>query len=849
MHKQNHIIAPMHLHDFLYESLLDKQNAPILLGTNMHTFEQLMSQDIDDNRTIEFCYVYKHLQTLQLSHLQTMITYPAFVENLLKMYIEFVKYEIDINTLPEDTIIEKEIKIIYQAMDSLNLSIHQKMNTLNHFTFTDYQAVIDYASVFEKSYFQKWNISQIELSWVENPNVFLYKAQNTRQEVEGVFQYILQKQIPVQDIQLVVLNPKYYYHIHQIAKRYNIPVSGKHFTMPSLYIQKLVSAISFIQNPNMENLLSMCNHAFFNIDTTAFVNYLKQQPCYPQDCLLNFNKLQTLENPYFRIQKLQELEQEAEQVRLQILPILEMLLSDHSYKDKIVAIFDYLLLDDILNDEQEEKVYYQAKALLEDLLKEDAPIALIIYELGKLMKNYPENNVETIHVTTLDTLLPNYPISFVLGGSQNHFPTIKEYTGIIDEHYLAKLTKFPSKASRASHYYQLAEKIYHVSNDIFFSFSCSDLQGKSYELSVEIEKRFGKDAKEWPLLQVDYQHVTSHTLSENLAEDLFLNHNKQLVGSVSSLERYQNCNYAYFIERGLKVKELETLDMDHRIMGTLQHEIVEHFVAQNRLVSKEELEAFLHPIFESLLPLFPQKENYLLTLEKQTVERFTQRLQDIYYSIQGGVMQPSHFEYPIQSTIDVKPYSILLNGVIDRIDTSKDYLRIVDYKSSKKELSDGQFEEGVQLQLLTYLMIASELLQKRPYGAYYQSVKIENTDVTIYGPKDKKTKECLPLTPEILQQEYIKNNAAKGWRMETIDDDAFNQSTYFKYKDKDFNELKTILLEKYQEIVTNITCGKIAPNPTENTCGYCPYYRICRYHGETRKISKKGKVKADATME
>ena len=71
----------------------------------------------------------------------------------------------------------------------------------------------------------------------------------SRQEVEGVFQYILQKQIPVQDIQLVVLNPKYYYHIHQIAKRYNIPVSGKHFTMPSLYIQKLVSAISFIQNP------------------------------------------------------------------------------------------------------------------------------------------------------------------------------------------------------------------------------------------------------------------------------------------------------------------------------------------------------------------------------------------------------------------------------------------------------------------------------------------------------------------------------------------------------------------------------------------------------------------------
>ena len=64
MHKQNHIIAPIHLHNFLYESLLETQESPILLGTNMHAFDQLMSQDIDDNTTIEFCRVYKYLQTL-----------------------------------------------------------------------------------------------------------------------------------------------------------------------------------------------------------------------------------------------------------------------------------------------------------------------------------------------------------------------------------------------------------------------------------------------------------------------------------------------------------------------------------------------------------------------------------------------------------------------------------------------------------------------------------------------------------------------------------------------------------------------------------------------------------------
>ena len=128
-------------------------------------------------------------------------------------------------------------------------------------------------------------------------------------------------------------------------------------------------------------------------------------------------------------------------------------------------------------------------------------------------------------------------------------------------------------------------------------------------------------------------------------------------------------------------------------------------------------------------------------------------------------------------------------------------------------------------------------------------IKIENTDVTIYGPKDKVTKERLPMNPTILQQQYLEKNDAKGWRMEDINEDSFVQETYFKYKDKNFNELKEILLNKYQEIVSNITNGQIAPNPTENTCKYCPYHTICRYHGETRKISKRKGVKADAKME
>ena len=849
MNQPTNIIAPIHVHDFLYDMYLQQNKSPILLGLHISTFQQIMNQEIATDELEEFCNVYQQLQSCNLPQLQTMITYPKFVEDLLDAYQEFVQYGISTDELPADTVIEKELKQIFQLLDTFPLSIHEKIKTIQNLNTTGYQLIQDYSrSIFEQESYRKWNIPTIHLPWVKQANVTLYKAQNYRQEIEAVLQHIIQNDISIKDVQLVLLDPNYFHYLLQASKRYGIPVCAKHFNTPSLFIQKLVMALECISNLDSSSFIKLCNHNFFKVDTTALVNYLKQQPFEPKEYLQPFTKIQNLTNNYFNIQHLQSLEVEAEQIRLAILPTLEVLLSDSSITDKIVHVFEYLLDDAVLEDEQEEKMYHKAKDCLETLLSIQAPLNLMIYELKKLQKGYPEVNTDAIMVSTLDTVLPNYPLSIVIGCSQNNFPALKEYTGIIDEHYLSKLDKFPSKSQRALHYYQQADKLYHLSNDIIFSFSCANLQGKAFELSIEIEQRFGKETIQWPLVQLNHETHNAHTMDAKKASKLFLNFQKQLAGSVSSLEKYQNCNYAYFIERGLKVRELESFTMDNRIMGTLQHAIVETFVPQKRLVSKEEVAEYLLPIFDSLLPLFPQREDYVLTLKEQMIERFTQRLQDIYYSIQGGVMQPSHFEYEVSALIDVQPYPISLRGIIDRIDTSEDYLRIVDYKSSSKELKDGHFEEGLQLQLLTYLMIASELLQKRPYGAYYQSVKIENTDVPLYSAKDKITKTRVPMNETLLQEAYIKNNAAKGWRVEDINNEEFVQAKYFDYKDKNFDELKTILLAKYQEIVENITSGKIAPNPTENSCGYCPYQAICRYHGETRKISSKG-GKKDADME
>ena len=134
------IIAPNHIHNYLYDFFLKRQNEPVLMGLHISTFQQIMNTDSTDS-LIEFCTVYQQLQSLPLSNLQTMITYPKFVEDLLSMYQEFVKYGITTNELFEDTIIEKEIKCIFKHLDTMNLSVHQQVKSIEQLDISNYQVV------------------------------------------------------------------------------------------------------------------------------------------------------------------------------------------------------------------------------------------------------------------------------------------------------------------------------------------------------------------------------------------------------------------------------------------------------------------------------------------------------------------------------------------------------------------------------------------------------------------------------------------------------------------------------------------------------------------------------------
>jgi ATP-dependent helicase/nuclease subunit B len=179
--------------------------------------------------------------------------------------------------------------------------------------------------------------------------------------------------------------------------------------------------------------------------------------------------------------------------------------------------------------------------------------------------------------------------------------------------------------------------------------------------------------------------------------------------------------------------------------------------------------------------------------------------------------------------------SIALRGIIDRIDMTSSAFRIVDYKSSAKRLKFDKVAGGLQLQLLTYLIITSKLFEKSPVGAFYLSMR--NLDVQI--PKYKFVKkEVFDFDSELSEAEIIKKHKLTGWffvnkaemfRSKDYVQGLINDQKVDKRYKFDLMKVEELFTEVYSYLVNELSLGQIQRRPTENACKYCDYASICWY--------------------
>ena len=338
--------------------------------------------------------------------------------------------------------------------------------------------------------------------------------------------------------------------------------------------------------------------------------------------------------------------------------------------------------------------------------------------------------------------------------------------------------------------------------------------------------------------------------------------------SISQLEKYSSCPFSYYLQYGLRLADKETSKIQPIDTGTFMHEVIDEFFnkieEQNvsiKTLNEDELNNIIDEIIDEKLNL---KKNYIFTMMKKYVVLIKRLRKAIKLSMKYIVnsLKYSDFEVlgheiefkngkqyePIEINLD-DGKKVQITGKIDRVDIAKtedgNYIRIIDYKSSIKNIDLNEVEAGLQLQLLTYVDAVCEKENTKPAGALYFS---------LIEPIIKSSRK---LTEEKIEEEIKKQFRMNGLILadvnivkkmdKTLENGSsqiipayINKEGNLSDKPNSVNREQFERLQKYtikllKQISESILSGNINIKPyysikkKSTPCEYCSYKSICNF--------------------
>ncbi|HHX50422.1 MAG TPA: helicase-exonuclease AddAB subunit AddB, partial [Clostridia bacterium] len=272
-----------------------------------------------------------------------------------------------------------------------------------------------------------------------------------------------------------------------------------------------------------------------------------------------------------------------------------------------------------------------------------------------------------------------------------------------------------------------------------------------------------------------YRNQVEH-LTGDLVEKLY---GSNLTASVSRLETFASCPFRYFAQYGLGLEERRIFQLDARGMGLFYHQFFKEFTDElqsrgldwgklkdaelDQLVS--EIVAGLSPRLQNEILLSSARYRYLTGVLRQTLLLATKVLAE---HARRGEFRPVAVELAFGLEKGLPPWEIPLDrgrllelrGRIDRLDLARKdntlYLRVIDYKSSDRNLELTRVYHGLDLQLLTYLAVALE------YGRQWGAEGAEPGGVFYFPVQKPLLREDGPLDPEEIAQKIRKKLKMRG---------------------------------------------------------------------------------------
>ncbi|KAB2496513.1 helicase-exonuclease AddAB subunit AddB [Priestia endophytica] len=513
--------------------------------------------------------------------------------------------------------------------------------------------------------------------------------------------------------------------------------------------------------------------------------------------------------------------------------------------------------DSLLSDSERENLQRMGASLApstrDQLFDEDFLIYLaFVLPKERLYITYPLANEEG------KTLLP----SRVINHLREMFPLLKE------EWLAANPAELPEEAQLAyiqSPYTSLANLAYQL-----------QAWRNGYPISPiwwDVYNYFIKDEN----YRLYSRQVLSSLFYKNEAKMLSQGITKKLYGqkiktSVSRMEKFNACPYSHFAAHGLKLKERRVFKLNAPDIGELFHGALKLISERLQHEGKEwseltrqechELAAFsvdeLSLNLQNEILLSSHRHRYLKRKLQQTVERATIILSD-HAKASGFAPIGLELAFGPKETLPSLPITLPngtkmeLVGRIDRIDKAMSskglLLRIIDYKSSDRDIDLVEVYYGLSLQMLAYLDVvityATKWLGKEalPAGVLYFHV---------HNPYVNSTK--------LLKEDEIENELFKKFKMKGLllgEEESIKlmdttlESGHSKIvsaglkktggfysnssvaSEQEFETIRNYIRQQFEASGTSITEGKIDISPYKlkdrTPCEFCSYKSVCQF--------------------
>ena len=373
----------------------------------------------------------------------------------------------------------------------------------------------------------------------------------------------------------------------------------------------------------------------------------------------------------------------------------------------------------------------------------------------------------------------------------------------------------------------------------------------------------------------------SHRLSPSVSRRLFASGDINI--TASRIDVYNRCNFEYFCKYGLKIEPVRPLAIDPANRGTVMHylfqSVLERFGGGFSEVTDEELEDTVKKLLddfseENLGGDFGKTAKFKADYSRLGGAAI-EILKNMREEFKVSKFRPERFEYDLSKENGESVLSIPISGgvkvnvrgVVDRVDTYTDpsgkrYIRIVDYKTGSKKFAFEDIYNGINLQLLLYMLALTEGKDADfndcvPSGILYMRSGFLKCEAD-YDPLSADQKSRLELCADQLKRNglIVENDDV----IEAMDKDfsgrfvPVTKTSTGKYgaRSQLISETSFKLLEDYARYKAvrfgeDLLGGKIDAIPTgadpeHLRCAYCDYTSVC----DRRKYMMKLIGKSDA---